>query len=543
MPVPDASGQTIISLAHQPANSRERGLVLAVAVLLLMAFVALLPFARTPLPEFNAFIPSISAVMSINDLITAALLYAQCSIAPSRGFLVLASGYLFTALIIIPHALTLPGAFTVTGLLGAGQQTSAWLFFSAHFVFPATLIGYARLKDVDRANALRSSSAGSAIGVSVVIVAALAGGFTLLTTVGNQYLPVLLFDRTHAFFVPLLTINLSIMAFATIALIELWTRRRSVLDYWLMLISVALILEEACFSISRVRFTLGYYAGRVFWLMTSIVVLLLLLREMTRLYARLARSYLLLERERNHKPLSARVITASIAHEVRQPLMAIAMNGGAAARLLSRRPLDYEEVRSALGAIVNDSQRVSQIFENIGSLFQGDSPVRQNVDLNEVAREVLQILGADLRDNSVEVRVNLAAGLPALLGHRGQLQEVVINLVTNAMDAMATNPDQSRMLLVKTERVRDDKISMTVTDSGPGISPEQRGRLFDAFVTSKSQGMGLGLAICKMIMERHGGQISVASNVASSGASFRLVLPSGLTAVAGLESESRPESA
>jgi signal transduction histidine kinase len=119
----------------------------------------------------------------------------------------------------------------------------------------------------------------------------------------------------------------------------------------------------------------------------------------------------------------------------------------------------------------------------------------------------------------------------------------VINLVTNAMDAMATNPDQSRMLLVKTERVRDDKISMTVTDSGPGISPEQRGRLFDAFVTSKSQGMGLGLAICKMIVERHGGQISVASNVASSGASFRLVLPSGLTAVAGLESESRAESA
>jgi fucose permease len=157
---------------------------------------------------------------------------------------------------------------------------------SQRLVFPAALIAYARLKNEDRANPLPASSARTAIGISVALVMASVAGLTLLTTAGNQYLPILLFDRTHAFRIPLVTINLSIMALATLAMIELWVRRRTLLDYWLMLISFALILEEACFSMSRVRSTLGYYAGRVFWLITSIVVLLLLVREMTRIAAR-----------------------------------------------------------------------------------------------------------------------------------------------------------------------------------------------------------------------------------------------------------------
>jgi hypothetical protein len=155
--VPEKSDETVISLASQPASPRERRLVLVIAVLLSMALVALLPFAGTPLPEFNAFIPSFAAAIFINDLITSVLLYAQFSIAPSRSFLVLASGYLFMALLVIPLALTFPGAFTPTGLLGASWQSAAWLFLSSHFVFCAVLIGYARLKDVNRANALRPS--------------------------------------------------------------------------------------------------------------------------------------------------------------------------------------------------------------------------------------------------------------------------------------------------------------------------------------------------------------------------------------------------
>ncbi len=226
--------EVIISLANQPASSRERRLVFVVALLLLTAFMGVLPFASMPLAELNAFIPSISAAMSINDLITSFLLFAQCLIARSRSLLVLASGYLFAALIIIPHALTFPGAFAATGLIGAGQQTAAWLYFSAHFVFPAVLLGYARLKEAERTDGHGLSSPRSAVGVSVAVVLIFAAAVTLLTTAGNQYLPSLLTDRTHAFLVPLMTINLTIMAIAAIALAELWIRRRTVLDYWLM---------------------------------------------------------------------------------------------------------------------------------------------------------------------------------------------------------------------------------------------------------------------------------------------------------------------
>jgi signal transduction histidine kinase len=522
--VSDKLDEVVISLANQPASSRERASVWAVALILLAAFVALLPFADAPLPELNAFIPSTSAVMSINDLITSVLLYTQFLISRAKGFLILASGYFFTALIIVPHALTFPGAFTATGLLGAGPQTAAWLYFSAHFVFPGALVCYALLKEAKRTNA-RLRSARSAVVASVAVVLALVGGLTLLTTVGNQYLPSLLTDRTRALPVPLIAIALTIMAIATLALVELWIRRRTVLDYWLLLIAFALILEEACFVTSRVRFTLGYYAGRLFWLFSSVVVLMLLLQETSRLYARLARSSVLQERERNNRILSARAITASIAHEVRQPLMAIAMNGGAAVQFLAHDPPNYAEVRSALDAIVNDSQRVSQIVESIGSLFRGDSHVQQKVDMNEVVRDVLQILGPDLRDNQIEVNTNSAITPPVVMGHRGQLQEVVINLVINAMEAMTASSAPIRALLLKTEHYLSNEVSVTVQDSGPGISADQLAHLFDAFTSTKSQGMGLGLAICKMIVERHGGEISAISNERAAGASFQFVLP------------------
>jgi len=168
------SDQVVLSLAGLPPTARQRRLVLVAGIVLLVVFATLAPFATAPLPEFDVFIPVSVAVMLVSDLITSVLLYAQCSIAPSRSFLVLASGYLFTALVVIPHALAYPGAFTATGLIGGGPQTSPWLFFTAHLAFAVVLFSYARLKDLDHANALRASSTRSAIRVSVAIAAVCA---------------------------------------------------------------------------------------------------------------------------------------------------------------------------------------------------------------------------------------------------------------------------------------------------------------------------------------------------------------------------------
>lgn len=525
MPVPESSDETVISLANLPAGSRERRFVLVVAVLLFIAFGALLPFAGTPLPEFNAFVPSSVAMILINDLITSVLLYSQCAIAPSRSLLVLASGYLFTALIMLPHALTFPGAFTSTGLIGAGPQTSPWLYFSSHFVFPAVLLGYARLKDVDRANVPRSSSTRSAIAISAAIVVASVCGFTLVTTAGNEYLPAILIDRTHTSPLRLLMINVSIVAVAAIALVELWIRRRTVLDYWLMLICVALIQEQAFFSLGNARFSLGFYAGRVFSLITSIVVLILLLQETTRLYARLARSNALLERERNNRLLSAQAITASIAHEVRQPLTAIAASGGAALRYLRKASPDHEKIRRSLDRMISESHRTSEVFESIRSLFGRAYQKREAVDVNEVVRDVLESVSRELMANGIVTSAELAA-LPLVDCSRNQLQQVVYNLVQNALDAMQTLAGRKRVLWVRTERRGRTAVAVVIEDSGPGIDPSQVDSIFSAFVTTKPHGMGLGLAICRQIVEHHGGQL-LASSDGMSGARFEVVLPVG----------------
>jgi signal transduction histidine kinase len=519
----EKSDEAVISLANQPAGPRERRFVLAAALLLCLAFLALLPFESRPLPEFNAIEPLVAAVMSINDLITSVLLYAQCSIALSRSFLVLAGGYLFTALIIIPHALTFPGAFTVTGLIGAGPQTSPWLFFAAHFAFPAALLAYALLKDVDYANPLHSSSTRSPIGVSVAIAVAFACGVTLLATAGHQYLPTIVSDRTHTIRSHLVIINASIVALTMFALLALWVRRRTVLDYWLMLISVALILEEACFSLAVVRFTLGFYAGRVFWLLTSMVVLVLLLLETTRLYARLARSYTLLERERNNKLLNAQAVAASIAHEVRQPLTAIVASGGAALRYLEKVSPDHEKIRQSVKRMVSESHRTSDVFNGIRALFGRTDQKQETIDFNEVVRDVLQSVDGELSDNMIATSLDLA-DVPRLDGSRTQLQQVVFNLVHNAIEAMQTVTDRKRLLRVRTEHRSSTEIAIVVEDSGPGICPTQIDSIFNAFVTTKPNGMGLGLAICRQIVEHHGGQL-VASSDGTCGAQFQIVLP------------------
>jgi signal transduction histidine kinase len=521
--LPEKSDETVISLASLPAGPRERRLVLVVAVLLFMVFAALLPFAGTPLPEFNAFIPSIAAAIFINDLIASVLLYGQYSIAPSRSFLVLAGGYLFMALIVIPHALTFPGAFTPTGLIGASWQSAMWLFFISHFVYPVVLLAYARLKDADRANALRPSSARPAMCVSVAIVVVFVSGLTAVTIAGDQYLPAILTDRTHPVRAYLLMINVLIIAVTIMALVELWIRRRTVLDYWLMLICVVLIQEQVMASVSSGRFALGFYAARVFWPISSMVVLILLLQETSRLYARLARSYVLLERERSNKLLSARAITASIAHEVRQPLAAIVASGGAALQYLKKAPPDYEKTRDSLNRMMNESHRTSAVFDSFRALFGRTDQEREAVDVNKIARDVLQSVYTELIDNGVAIVLDLAE-LPLVDCHRNQLQQVVFNLVQNALDAMQIVVGRKRLLRLKTECRGGAAVAILVEDSGPGISPAQLDNIFNAFVTTKPHGMGLGLAICRQIVEYHGGQL-VASSDGNSGAQFQVVLP------------------
>jgi len=231
-----------------------------------------------------------------------------------------------------------------------------------------------------------------------------------------------------------------------------------------------------------------------------------------------------LERERENKLLSVDAITASIAHEVRQPLTAIASNASAALRFCDRTPPDHDEVRAALKRIISDSHRANELFDSIRALFRRTDQTREPLDVSEMAREALQSLREELADHKVTTNTDFASELPLVDGNRSQLQEVIINLVHNAIEAMDTTTDRSHVLNVSTELRGRDVILVAVEDSGPGIDPKQLEGIFDAFVTTKTNGMGLGLAICRRIIESHGGQLSAASD-GKSGARFQFALP------------------
>jgi signal transduction histidine kinase len=239
---------------------------------------------------------------------------------------------------------------------------------------------------------------------------------------------------------------------------------------------------------------------------------------------RLAQANIMLERERDNKLMSAQAITAAIAHEVRQPLAGIVTNANAALRWLGRTPPDHDEVRAALNRIQGEGHRTSEVFDAIRTLFRKGDQGRQRININEIIVEVLQSLRGELEEHEVETLPELTE-LPALVdGHRGQLREVILNLVNNALEAMDATTDRSRVLRVTTQLHGRDAIAVTVEDSGPGIDPQKLDGIFTAFLTTKSQGMGLGLAICSMIVEQHGGQLTASSD-GKSGALFQFVLP------------------
>ncbi len=240
--------------------------------------------------------------------------------------------------------------------------------------------------------------------------------------------------------------------------------------------------------------------------------------------ARLARSNMLLERERDNKMMNLQVIGASIAHEMKQPLTAIAANGSAALALLGQVPPDLAEARATLSDIVGDSHRAGAALDGIRDLFRSADQGRQRIDVNEITLEVLQSLRGELKDHGVATIPELTAEMPLVDGNRNQLLQVILNLVHNALEAMDATTDRSRVLRVKTQQHGGDAIAVAVQDSGPGIDPKKLDGVFDAFVTTKPHGMGLGLAISRLIIERHGGRLTASSD-GKSGALFQVVLP------------------
>ena len=647
--VGEVSDEPKFLLATQPPTLQQRRLALAVAAVLLAAFGLTAPFAAVPLPRFDAFIPSLAATIFVTDLITAVLLFAQYSIFPSRALLGLACGYLFTALIVIPHVLTYPGVFAPTGLLGAGLQSTGWLYFFWHIGFSAALLVYACLKDVD--SAITRGSTHSAIGWSIAIVFSLVWALGWLATGGEWLLPRIFLDVTHAtplnFYI--FAANISI---AALTFVLLWARRRSVLDLWLMVVILALMSELALVGvIGSTRFAVGFYAGRIFSLVTSTVVLVVLLVETTRLYARLHSSLAESEEQTaivaasthtglwqfqaedepiwatrhcrsilglaEDAPLSFEVLrdsihpddrrsfvkairsamsagrpidgefrlasgdeihwiavkgrprrnednrnyyingvlsdvtavktaeeeaeaqrreiahlmrqsvlgelSGAIAHELSQPLTAILANAEAAHDLLGQKLIDLEKIRAIVADIIAEDTRASDVMSRIRKLLRKGESKSEIIDLNQLVSSTVDLLHSELVRRETNIEVVLAEGLPTIFGDPVQLQQVLLNAMMNAMEAMGSNAPGQRVVKVMT-RANGNQVQAVIVDSGHGISPEHQTRLFQPFFTTKEHGLGLGLSICSTIVKTHGGKLSIENNT-GAGATVTVTLP------------------
>jgi signal transduction histidine kinase len=216
-------------------------------------------------------------------------------------------------------------------------------------------------------------------------------------------------------------------------------------------------------------------------------------------------------------------MSASIAHEIKQPLAAIILSGDAGMRWLAKKTPNIEEAVDSFQRIVSEGHRASHVIETVRAMFKKDTAQRTPADINELIREVLTLMHIELEKGQVEVKCVLTSELPQVLIDRIQLQQGILNLARNAVEAMNPVTGRPSTLRVRSEAT-DSEVIISIEDSGPGIDPENMERIFEPFFTTKPKGMGMGLSICRSIVESHGGRLSAAPGKLY-GSVFELVLP------------------
>jgi signal transduction histidine kinase len=528
-------GMAEYSLATLPASAGHRRLTLAVIAATVVAYIAVIPFASMRLPQVDSFIPSLFSIIFVADLVTAVLLFGQFGATGLRAVLVLACGYLFSSLIVVAHMLTYPGAFSPTGLLGAGSQTAAWLNPLWRFGLSAGFAAYAvlRLRD-EPLNSARWAPR-SAIPWGVVIVLFVVASLVLATTAGSALLPALLSDGRITLAGRVVSAVVLAMNLTAVFLL-MRTRGRSILDAWLAVSAAALAAESAfiLFVITQ-RYDLSFYAVRLISFPVSKVVLIALLWELLRLYTNLAISHRQLREERANRLSNAASLMAVISHEVRQPLVGIGLLAYSGQKSLEQPARDVGsanrllgETSKLLGEIRQAASRANEVFDTFLRVVKGGRRELQAVDINELTLEAVDLLKKSADDHKVTIVTKLTPDLPVVQVHRGQLREVFLNLMQNAIEAMAPVVGKPRVVSIETARLGRRAVSISLQDTGPGIEPEGLASLFDPFVTTKADGTGLGLAICKMIVDQHGGRISATSGD-NGGAHFEIILPTRAT--------------
>ena len=304
----------------------------------------------------------------------------------------------------------------------------------------------------------------------------------------------------------------------------LFRQRKSVLDMWLLVALSGWMVQSLLNLPIHARFTLGWYCLFGMMLASNLVVMLALIAESNRLYARLALSTAARNRERDSRLMSMDAVAAAIAHEAGQPLSAVMLNATASLSWLTRARPDREKAIRSLRATIDDGQRTFDVIKSIRAMFATGPDTATQFSLNDLVRETASLLDRELAATKVSLEIDLDEDLPSTSGSRVQIQRVIINLLTNAIESLSAIKGRPRRIAIRSAPLDGKNVLVEISDTGVGIPPEKMPRIFDAFFTTKSTGTGLGLSLCRTIVEEHGGRLW-ASSGEEHGATFHLQLP------------------
>ena len=523
-----ASAERGVFLSTVPPSARERLVAPAIVALSLAVFLLLVPFAKVKLGEVWAFIPIYESALLVTDLITAMLLFIQFVILGSVGLLLIAAGYLFAALMTVPHTLSFPRLFATAGWLGSGPQTTAWLYMIWRAGFALAVIAYVPMRGRGP-----SRRPGIVVAITCMLVVASVIGSAILTTAGQGLLPVIMRGDGYT---PLLPVVIDVVwGLNLVALVVLWKGRpHSALDIWLMVVMAIRLCDIALSAmVNAGRFDVGFYTGRIFGLFAGSLVLFVLLVETSTLYARQARSFAeeRQDRERQLRELQSELIhvarltelgqmVSALAHEVNQPLTAVGSYVSAGLRLLHGG--DPAKAEDALQKASDQVVRASQVIQRLRQFVKKDDGQRGPEDIRQTVEEAaaLALLGTEGR--KVRLEMDFAPDTPLVFIDKVRIQQVMLNLIRNSVEAM--HGQERRDLLIRAAPGDASTVEISVADNGPGLPPAVRQKLFQPFVTTKEQGMGVGLSLCRSIVEANGGRMWVA-DTGRGGADFRFTLP------------------
>lgn len=545
-------------LSTAAATSGERLAAITVVIVAFLAFLVTIAYVRVPLARVPAFIPAYQSALFIIELMTAVLLLGQFARLRALALLALGAGYLFDAVMILPHTLSFPGLFAPTGLLGAGEQTTAWLYVFWHGGFPLFVLAYAYFRNNGVA-----AAAGEHVGllwVTIAAVLASAAALTVLTTAGHDLLPPVMQGSDYSM---LVTKGVSpfIWLLTLVAAIAVWWRTNSVLDLWLGVVMVVWLFDIAFAAVlGSSRFDLGFYAGRVYGLIAASIILVALLYEMVRLYGRLADALVVAE-TRNMELIrsGAAVATAQrmeafgqltdgIAHDFSNLLTVVGGN----VDMIRRDPHDAARVERLAGNADAAVRRAARLTRQLMT-FGGRQTLRPvSIDVSRLIQDYIPVLQRSAE--GTELMTGLSQNVHPVFLDPTQFETALVNLITNARDAASG----SGRVIIETGNVSlvdrqftnapdvvpGDYVLVTVRDTGRGMSPEIAARAIEPFFTTKEPGKGSGLGLSQVygFVKSAGGLMRIDSQP-GRGTSVNLYFPKAAKAERGDEQDRQTISA